>query len=76
MILWSLAVIELHAAVRPCLRGARAMVLALVTVIDYFSDVVGFASKGAFKAWARKQQSIARSSLAWDTAGLLVRGGT
>jgi hypothetical protein len=52
------------------------MVLALVTVIDYFSDVVGFASKGAFKAWARKQQSIARSSLAWDTAGLLVRGGT
>ena len=30
--------------------GARAMVMALVTVIDYFSDVVGFASKGVLES--------------------------
>jgi hypothetical protein len=42
--------VELQAAVRRCLRGARAMVLALVTVIDYFSDVVGFREQGCIKS--------------------------
>jgi hypothetical protein len=40
----------LQPAVRRCLRGARAVMLALVTVIDYFSDVVGFASKGVLES--------------------------
>ena len=50
------------------------MVLALVTVIDYFSDVVGFASKGAFKAWTRMHQPIARAALACGSAQLHARG--
>ena len=40
--------IELHAAMRHCLRGPRAMVSALASAIDYFSFVM----------WAREQGCI------------------